>query len=77
MVNRIWNINIKVIDDIISIGSSLEYNRFYLQEEIYSLLVKKCPEIKYLNICGTYEIVYHPEAKISAYLSTNTKNYHY
>ncbi|CAB4495363.1 unnamed protein product [Rhizophagus irregularis] len=58
------NINIKVIDDIISIGSSLEYNRFYLQEEIYSLLVKKCPEIKYLNICGTYEIVYHPEAKV-------------
>ncbi|GBC46094.1 hypothetical protein GLOIN_2v1764020 [Rhizophagus irregularis DAOM 181602=DAOM 197198] len=58
------NINIKVIDDIISIGSSLEYNRFLLQEEIYSLLVKKCPEIKYLNICGTYEIVYHPEAKV-------------
>ncbi|CAG8781678.1 22904_t:CDS:1, partial [Rhizophagus irregularis] len=24
----------------------------------------KCPEIKYLNICGTYEIVYHPEAKV-------------
>ncbi|CAB4476660.1 hypothetical protein GLOIN_2v1764020 [Rhizophagus irregularis DAOM 181602=DAOM 197198] len=58
------NINIKVIDDIISIGSSLEYNQFLLQEEIYSLLVKKCPEIKYLNICGTYEIVYHPEAKV-------------
>ncbi|CAB4445349.1 unnamed protein product [Rhizophagus irregularis] len=58
------NINIKVIDDIISIGSSLEYNRFLLQEEIYSLLVKKCPEIKYLNICGTYEIVYLPEAKV-------------
>ncbi|CAB4476671.1 unnamed protein product [Rhizophagus irregularis] len=64
MVNRIWNIDIKVIDDIISIGSSLEYNRFLLQEEIYSLLVKKCPEIKYLNICGTYEIVYLPEAKV-------------
>ncbi|CAB4421636.1 unnamed protein product [Rhizophagus irregularis] len=58
------NINIKVIDDIISIGSSLEYNRFLLQEEIYSLLVKKCPEIKYLNICGTYDIVYHSEAKV-------------
>ncbi|CAB4466637.1 unnamed protein product [Rhizophagus irregularis] len=58
------NINIKVIDDIISIESSLEYNRFLLQEEIYSLLVKKCPEIKYLNICGTYEIVYLPEAKV-------------
>ncbi|CAG8702664.1 14395_t:CDS:2 [Rhizophagus irregularis] len=58
------NIDIKVIDDIISIGSSLVYNRFLLQEEIYSLLIKKCPEIKYLNICGTYEIVYPPEAKV-------------
>ncbi|RGB34925.1 hypothetical protein C1646_700766, partial [Rhizophagus diaphanus] len=48
------NINIKVIDDIISIGSLLEYDRFFLQEEIYDIFVKKCPEIKYLNICGTY-----------------------
>ncbi|CAB4444191.1 unnamed protein product [Rhizophagus irregularis] len=57
------SINIKIIDDIISIGSSSEYNRFLLQEEIYSFLIKKCPEIKYLNIRGTYEIVYPPEAK--------------
>ncbi|EXX56708.1 uncharacterized protein OCT59_029099 [Rhizophagus irregularis] len=57
------SINIKIIDDIISIGSSSEYNRFLLQEEIYSFLIKKCPEIKYLNIHGTYEIVYPPEAK--------------
>ncbi|CAG8674845.1 6694_t:CDS:1 [Rhizophagus irregularis] len=58
------SINIKIIDDIISIGSSSEYNRFLLQEEIYSFLIKKCPEIKYLNICDTYEIVYLPEAKV-------------
>ncbi|GBC46106.2 hypothetical protein GLOIN_2v1764020 [Rhizophagus irregularis DAOM 181602=DAOM 197198] len=58
-----WSINIETIDEIISIGSPLEYNRFLLQEEIYSLLIKKCPEIKYLNICGTYEILYLPEAK--------------
>ncbi|CAB4476668.1 unnamed protein product [Rhizophagus irregularis] len=45
-------------------GSSSEYNRFLLQEEIYSFLIKKCPEIKYLNICDTYEIVYLPEAKV-------------
>ncbi|CAG8682058.1 19561_t:CDS:2, partial [Rhizophagus irregularis] len=57
------SINIETIDEIISIGSPLEYNRFLLQEEIYSLLIKKCPEIKYLNICGTYEILYLPEAK--------------
>ncbi|CAB4404173.1 unnamed protein product [Rhizophagus irregularis] len=58
------NIDIKVIDDIISIGSPSEYNQLILQEEIYNLLIKKCPEIKYLNICGTYEIVYLPEAKV-------------
>ncbi|CAB4404167.1 unnamed protein product [Rhizophagus irregularis] len=49
---------------MISIGTSSEYNRFLLQEEIYSFLIKKCPEIKYLNICDTYEIVYLPEAKV-------------
>ncbi|CAB4476689.1 unnamed protein product [Rhizophagus irregularis] len=58
------SIDTKIIDVIISIGSSLEYNQFLLQEEIYSLLIKKCPEINYLNIRGTYEIVYLPEAKI-------------
>ncbi|PKC58446.1 hypothetical protein RhiirA1_541068 [Rhizophagus irregularis] len=58
------SIDIKIINDIISIGSSLEYNQFLLQEEIYSLLIKKCPEIKYLNICGAYEIVHLPEAKV-------------
>ncbi|RGB41191.1 hypothetical protein C1646_663255 [Rhizophagus diaphanus] len=57
------SINIEIIDDIISIGSSLEYNRFLLQEQIYSFLIKKCPEIKYLNVCGTYEILHLPEAK--------------
>ncbi|GBC14836.2 hypothetical protein GLOIN_2v1764020 [Rhizophagus irregularis DAOM 181602=DAOM 197198] len=56
------SINIEIIDVIISIGS-LEYNRFLLQEEIYSFLMKKCPEIKYLNICGTYDILHFPEAK--------------
>ncbi|CAB4425884.1 unnamed protein product [Rhizophagus irregularis] len=55
---------VQTIDAIISSGSSSEYNQFLLQEEIYSLLIKKCPEIKYLNICDTYEIVYLPEAKV-------------
>uniref|UniRef100_U9U3I8 F-box domain-containing protein n=1 Tax=Rhizophagus irregularis (strain DAOM 181602 / DAOM 197198 / MUCL 43194) TaxID=747089 RepID=U9U3I8_RHIID len=52
-----------IIDNIISIGTSSEYNQFLLQEEIYSLLIKKCPEIKYLSICGTHEILYLPETK--------------
>ncbi|GES86362.1 hypothetical protein GLOIN_2v1764020 [Rhizophagus clarus] len=57
------SINIKIIDEIISVGSLSEYNLFLLQEEIYMFLIRKCSEIKYLDICGTYEIVYHPEAK--------------
>ncbi|CAB4443200.1 unnamed protein product [Rhizophagus irregularis] len=56
------SINIEIIDVITSIGS-LEYNQFLLQEEIYSFLMNKCPEIKYLNICGTYDILQLPEAK--------------
>jgi hypothetical protein len=58
------SINIEIIDSIISVGSSSEYNRFLLQEEIYSFLIRKCPEIIYLDMCGTYDIVYLPEAKI-------------
>uniref|UniRef100_U9UMH1 Uncharacterized protein n=1 Tax=Rhizophagus irregularis (strain DAOM 181602 / DAOM 197198 / MUCL 43194) TaxID=747089 RepID=U9UMH1_RHIID len=57
------SINVDIIDDIISVGSSLEYERFLLQEEIYNLLMRKCPEIKYLDIRGTYQIFYLPEAK--------------
>ncbi|EXX55839.1 uncharacterized protein OCT59_026654 [Rhizophagus irregularis] len=52
-----------IIDNIISIGTSSEYNQFLLQEEIYSFLIKKCPEIKYLSICDTHEILYLPEIK--------------
>ncbi|GBC03327.1 hypothetical protein RclHR1_05070011 [Rhizophagus clarus] len=58
------SIDVKIINEIISIGSSSKYNRFLLQEEIYSFLIKKCPEIKYLNIRGTYELVYLPEAEV-------------
>jgi hypothetical protein len=58
------SINTRIIDNIISIGSLSEYNRFLLQEEIYSFLIRKCPEINYLDMRGTYDIVYLPEAKI-------------
>ncbi|GES86379.1 hypothetical protein GLOIN_2v1764020 [Rhizophagus clarus] len=60
------SIDVKTIDNIISVGSSpSEYNQFLLQEEIYNFLLKKCSEIKRLNIRGTYEIVYLPESRIS------------
>ncbi|GBB90141.1 hypothetical protein RclHR1_01700004 [Rhizophagus clarus] len=58
------SIDIRIIDHIISIGSPSKYNRFLLQEEIYSFLIRKCPEIKYLNIRGTYDLVYQSEAKV-------------
>jgi hypothetical protein len=58
------SIDIKIINDVISIGSSSEYIQFLLQEEIYSFLIRKCSEIKYLNMYGTYDIVYLPEAKV-------------
>src|SRR5215470_17574959 len=44
------SIYVKIISSVISIGSSSEYNQFLLREEIYKLLMRKCPEIKYLNI---------------------------
>ena len=49
------------INSIISRGSSLAYNQFLLQQEIYSLLMmRKCPEIKYLNIMSIkHQIFYH------------------
>ncbi|GBB90140.1 hypothetical protein RclHR1_01700003 [Rhizophagus clarus] len=58
------SIDISIIDDIISIESSSEYDRFILQEEVYNFLIMKCPEIKYLNIRGSYELVFLPETKV-------------
>src|SRR5437868_2639959 len=43
------SINITVINRIISIGSSCTYNQFLLQQEVYSLFMRKCPELKYLD----------------------------
>jgi hypothetical protein len=58
------SINIDILNDIISIGSSDSYNQFLLQQEIYSLMIKKCPELKYLNIESIkHQIFYFPEAK--------------
>jgi hypothetical protein len=57
------SINIDIINKIISIGSSLAYNQFLLQQEFYRLLIKKCPELKYLDMKSIdHQIFYFPEA---------------
>ncbi|GBC07418.1 hypothetical protein RclHR1_07450006 [Rhizophagus clarus] len=59
------SINVKVINSIISIGSSLPYNQFFMQQEFYSLIMRKCPELKYLNMGSIkHQIFYFPEAKV-------------
>jgi hypothetical protein len=57
------SINIKVMNIIISIGSSLSYNQFLLQQEFYRLFMKRCPELKYLDMKSIkHQIFYLPEA---------------
>ncbi|PKK75190.1 hypothetical protein RhiirC2_846201 [Rhizophagus irregularis] len=60
------SININIINMIItSIGSSLTYNQFLLQQEFYGLFMKKFPELKYLNMKSIrHQIFYFPEARI-------------
>ena len=58
------SINMNVIKNIISIGSSLTHNQFLLQQEIYSLFMRKFPEIKYLDMRSIeHQIFYFPKAK--------------
>ncbi|GBC04390.1 hypothetical protein RclHR1_05660005 [Rhizophagus clarus] len=58
------SIDVEVLNSIISIGTSDLYNKFLLQQEIYSLLMRKCPELKYLNVKSTkHQLFYFPEAK--------------
>jgi hypothetical protein len=58
------SIDENVLNIIVSIGTSDLYNQFLLQQEIYSLLMRKCLELKYLNIkSAKYQIIYFPEAK--------------
>jgi hypothetical protein len=58
------SINVNTINIIISIGSSLDYNQFLLQQEFYSLFMKKFPELKYLDIKSIkHQVFYFPEAK--------------
>ncbi len=58
------SINMNVIKNIISLGSFSTYNQFLLQQEIYSLFMRKFSEIKYLNMKSIeHQIFYFPEAK--------------
>ncbi|CAG8764539.1 1129_t:CDS:2, partial [Rhizophagus irregularis] len=51
------------MNTVVSIGSSLAYNQFLLQQEFYKLFMKKCPELKFLDIRSIkHQIFYFPEA---------------
>ncbi|EXX76175.1 uncharacterized protein OCT59_010121 [Rhizophagus irregularis] len=57
------SINVEIMNNIISIGSTSVYDQFLFQQEIYSLLIKKCREMKYLDIISLkHQIFYFPGA---------------
>ncbi|CAG8690173.1 14870_t:CDS:2 [Rhizophagus irregularis] len=59
------SINVNVINDIINISSSSPYNKFLLQQEVYKLLMKKCPDFRFLDMRSMeHQIFYFPEAII-------------
>ncbi|CAB4482949.1 uncharacterized protein OCT59_026544 [Rhizophagus irregularis] len=58
------SIDVDILNDIISIGTSESYNQFLLQLEIYNLLMRKCSQFKYINIRSLqHQIFYFPGAK--------------
>jgi hypothetical protein len=58
------SINVNTLNTITSIGSSLAYNQFLLQQEFYCLFMKKFPELKCLDMkLIQHQIFYLPEAK--------------
>jgi hypothetical protein len=58
------SINVRTINSIISIGSPLVYNQFFMQQEFYYHFMKKCPELKYFDMRSIkHQIFYFPEAK--------------
>jgi hypothetical protein len=59
------SINVNTLNSIFSIGSSLAYNQFFMQQEFYSLFMSKCPELKYFDMRSIqHQIFYFPEAKV-------------
>ncbi|GET04870.1 hypothetical protein GLOIN_2v1764020 [Rhizophagus clarus] len=58
------SINVDTINIITSIGSSLAYDQFLLQQEFYGFFMKKFPELKYLDMKFIkHQIFYFPEAR--------------
>src|SRR6266498_2992725 len=58
------SINVNTIKSVISIESFLAYNQFLLQQEFYSLFMRKCPELKYLDMKSIkHQTFYIPEAR--------------
>jgi hypothetical protein len=59
------SINVDTIIIITSIGSSIVYNQFILQQEFYGLFMKKFPELMYLDMKSIkHQIFYFPEARL-------------
>src|SRR5436305_3688653 len=44
------SINANIISRIISTGASSDYDQFLLQQEFYNILMRKCPELKHLDM---------------------------
>ncbi|GBB84940.1 hypothetical protein RclHR1_11510004 [Rhizophagus clarus] len=58
------SINVNTINSIVSIGSPSAYNKFFMQQEFYYLFMKKCPELKYLDMRSIkHQIYYFPDSK--------------
>jgi hypothetical protein len=53
------SINIRTINNVISIGSSLSHNQFSMQQEFYFLFMKKCPELKYFDMRSIKNQMFH------------------
>jgi hypothetical protein len=60
------NVNICIINSLISIGSPSENDHSFLQREFYGLFMKRCSRLKYLDMIPIeHQIFYFPEAKLS------------
>src|SRR3954452_8410968 len=58
------SINSNIMNHIISTGASPKYEQFLLQQEFYNILMRKCSELKYLDMGSIkHQIFYFPEAK--------------
>ncbi|CAG8470564.1 16452_t:CDS:2 [Rhizophagus irregularis] len=59
------SINVNTLNTIASIGSSLAYNQFILQQEFYGIFMNKFPELKYLDMRSIrHQIFYFPGARV-------------